>query len=72
MKFGSLEIRAEPTFDARCPKHGNTMKELSNGWFSAFWYCGECKAPYEIKLVKLRKYNKEALEKALIPKNQPY
>mgnify|MGYP003426634900 CR=1 len=67
MEFGSLSIRAKPTFDVRCPKHANTMKEIPEGWFSAVWYCGECDAPYIIKLEKLRIYDKEALDKALKP-----
>lgn len=65
MKFNELEIRAEPVFDARCPKHGNYMRELPNGWLSRCWYCEECGYPYEITMTKMRKVNKEALKKAL-------
>lgn len=62
----NFEIRAEPRFDkVRCPKHGNDMVELENGWFGLCWYCKECKFPYELELRKMRKVNKENLKKVL-------
>lgn len=65
-----FEIHADPYFsNVRCPKHGNDMVQLDNGWFSYCWYCKECKFPYELKLTKMRKVNKANLEKALAKVN---
>lgn len=53
--------------DVYCPKHGAKMRELSDGWLSPAWWCGECKAPYKLQLVKYRKWNQESVEKQLGP-----
>jgi hypothetical protein len=65
-----FRIGASPYFaDVRCPKHGNDMKELENGWFSTAWWCSKCETPYKLQLVKMRKWNKEAVEKQLKESN---
>ena len=62
----NFEITASPNFqNVRCPIHGNDMVELDNGWFSVAWYCKECKKPYELKLIAMRKWNEESLQKQL-------
>ena len=65
MRYDNFEIHASPFINATCPKHGNKMKELPNGWFSVCWYCAECKYPYTLKMVKMAHVDKEGLEKAL-------
>ncbi len=51
--------------DVRCPKHHNDMVQLGDGFFSYAWYCKECKAPYQLKLVKMRRWNREAVDKQI-------
>jgi len=53
-----------------CPKHGNDMIELDNGWFDKCWYCKECKYPYQLELRKMAKVNKENLAKVLLEKEK--
>jgi len=61
------EVTASPHFSkAYCPKHHNPMKELQNGFFgNPVWYCSECKYPYKLEFVKMRKWSKEALDKQI-------
>lgn len=61
------EVHATPYFHrVRCPKHGNDMQELSNGfWGNPVWWCKDCKYPYELKLMKMTSYNQEAVDKQL-------
>lgn len=66
MIFHNFEIHASPNFqNVRCPKHGNEMVKLDNGWFSVCWYCKECKYPYSLELRKMSNVNKEGLNKQL-------
>lgn len=67
------EIQAIPKFTkAYCPKHGDQMKELENGWFgNPVWWCDECKVVYELKFVKMRNWNQEAVDKQLTPPTKP-
>ena len=51
---------------ASCPKHQNQMAELQNGWFcNPVWWCSECKYPYELEFVKMRKWNQEEVDRQL-------
>lgn len=45
------------------------MVELENGWFNVVWYCKECQYPYELKIVKMRSYDKKALQELLNNQN---
>lgn len=65
MKFAGVEIRAEPNFEATCPKCHSKMLELDNGWFSICWYCETCEVPYELTVRKMRKVNEAGLREAL-------
>lgn len=52
MIFDNFSLRAEPFVqDARC-KCGNDLKEVSDGFFSAVWYCPKCENIYQLKLIK--------------------
>ena len=64
---GNWEVHASPFFSkAYCPKHGNSMKELQNGWFGQpKWWCEECKFVYELEFRKMRKWNQEKVDKQL-------
>lgn len=64
---GNLEINALPTFLAYCPKHRGEMKQLQNGWFSKVWWCAKCEYPYELKLVKMRQFDRAEVDKQLAP-----
>jgi len=61
------EINASPHFTkARCPKHGQNMIELENGWFgNPVWWCTECKFVYELKFMKMKSVNQEEVDKQL-------
>jgi len=66
MKIGTGELYASPFFSRMvCPKHGDDMIELENGWLSICWYCKKCKYPYELEMRKMSNVNKEVLKKAL-------
>ena len=66
MKGKNFEIHASPNFQrVRCPKHGNDMVELDNGWFSVCWDCQECGYTYELELRKMSNIKKENLDSLL-------
>ena len=70
MIFDNFEIHSSPFFkNVYCPKHRNKMVELENGWFNVVWYCKECQYPYELKIVKMRSYDKKALQELLNNQN---
>ena len=67
MIYDNFEIHAQPFFSkVRCPKHGNDMVELDNGWFKKCWYCKDCKYPYDLVMRKMANVNKENLNKLLL------
>jgi len=65
MKFGTLQVQAEPHFIAKCPRCSYNMKECPEGWFSSVFYCKKCDDIYEVRLIKRAKktINKKYLEK---------
>ncbi len=65
--MNEYRIFAVPYFtEVRCPKHHNDMIELQNGFLgNPVWWCKKCEYPYELKLTKMRKWSKEAVEKQL-------
>jgi hypothetical protein len=71
MQEENFRIGASPYFqDVRCPIHRNDMIELENGWCSVAWWCKECQKPYQLKLIKMRKWNQEAVDKQLSETNK--
>lgn len=58
------QIGATPRFTkASCPKHGNPMLELEDGWFgNPKWWCKECKAVYKLEFRKMKTWNEEAVD----------
>ena len=66
MKFDNFEIFASPFLvGVTCPKDRSDMIELQNGFFSTVWYCKKCDAPYQLKMVKMRKWNNDVLKEKL-------
>lgn len=66
MKEENFEIIASPhIINATCPKDRSDMIEIDDNWFSKVWYCKKCKKPYKLKLVPMKKWNKEGLKKEL-------
>lgn len=66
MQFKNFEIHATPhVMRAYCPKDKSKLVELSKSWFEPCWYCHKCEVPYELKMVKMRKWDKEQLAHAL-------
>ena len=64
MIFDKFKIAATPfIYDAYC-KCGNSLIEVSNGWFSISMFCPKCEKVYGLKLVKIpdKKISKEFLE----------
>jgi predicted Zn-dependent protease len=67
MKLGDIEIVA--TWDADrttyCPKCGNFLRQVDNGWFNSVLYCPKDDIFFEVKLIKMREknINKEAWNK---------
>lgn len=64
MISNNWQIHSSPFFSkAHCPKHRNPMVELQNGFIGApvFW-CSECKYPYQLEFVKMRKWDQEAVD----------
>lgn len=69
MIYEDFKVHAEPYFsDMRCPKHRIAMFEFDNGMFAKGWFCPKCKAPYSLYPVKMKKWDKKALEQALLDK----
>lgn len=67
MKFDDFEIHASPFItSAYCKNCHNSLKQVSNGWFSKAMFCPKCETVYTVKLIKVpeKKVNKEFLEQA--------
>lgn len=64
----NFEITTELKYkDAYCPIHKKIILfQIEDGWFKTAFFCPKCKVPYTIGLVKMKKWNKEALKKALL------
>jgi hypothetical protein len=55
MNYEKFRIVASPYItDAYC-ECGNSLKEVSDGWFSSAMYCGKCNNIYKLKLIKMPK-----------------
>jgi hypothetical protein len=61
---------AVPKFiEVACPKHRRYMVELDNGFFgNPVWWCAKCDYPYELKLTKMRQFDRQAVDKQLAQK----
>jgi len=62
-----FRLYATPHFtEVYCPKGHGWMKELQNGFLGdpVFW-CIKCDYPYQLQLVKMRKYNESEARRQL-------
>ncbi len=67
MEYDNLSIYASPYFcNVKCPKHKIPMFEIDDGFLKKAWFCPKCKAPHTIGLIKMKRWNKKALNKALL------
>lgn len=67
MKFKNFSIHASPFIsDAYC-ECGNSLKEVSNGFFSIVMFCSICENIYQLKLIKVpnKKIDHEFLEQCI-------
>ena len=65
--MSNYKVSASPfSYEVSCLKHRMYMKELRTGLLEQkLWYCSECKRPYELKPVMLRKgtYDQEEVQR---------
>lgn len=53
MKFDGFTLTAIPhIIDATCRGCGGSLHQVSNGWFSAAFFCPQCENVYQLKLIK--------------------
>jgi len=74
MKFDDFEIHAAPFIsNAYCKDCHNSLKQVSNGWFSKAMFCPKCENVYLVKLIKVpqKKIDEDFLKQARIEANKP-